>query len=156
ARYGKADERIHRVLDSTVISRGVTRAALTGILVLGAPLVYCAATLAPQAAEVSRASQATVAAATSTAATAGPRASAAPHAAAASSATASAGAAVAAPEPEAPQSAAAAQASSSRRINRYVIVSNDSVSGSWDSRDHMQFNEWKARYGNDFVWFRHD
>ena len=43
ARYGRADERIHRILDGTALSRGVTRWSAAAILVLGAPLAYLAA-----------------------------------------------------------------------------------------------------------------
>ena len=43
ARYGRPDERIHRILEGTALSRGVTRWSLAGILVLGAPLAYLAA-----------------------------------------------------------------------------------------------------------------
>lgn len=48
ARYGRADKRIHRILDSTVLSRGVTRRGLVAILVLGSPLAYVVATGHPQ------------------------------------------------------------------------------------------------------------
>ena len=48
ARYGRADERIHRILDGTVLSRGVTRWGLAAILILGLPLAYLAATAQPQ------------------------------------------------------------------------------------------------------------
>ena len=48
ARYGRPDERIHRILDGTALSRGVTRWSLAGILVLGAPLAYLVAAANPQ------------------------------------------------------------------------------------------------------------
>jgi len=48
ARYGRPDQRIHRILDGTALSRGVTRWSLAGILVLGAPLAYLVAAVNPQ------------------------------------------------------------------------------------------------------------
>jgi len=50
ARYGPADERIHRILDGTALSRGVTRWSAAAILVLGAPLAYLVAAAQPQSA----------------------------------------------------------------------------------------------------------
>jgi uncharacterized protein (TIGR03435 family) len=43
ARYGAPAERIHRILDGTALSRGVTRWSIVAILALGAPLAYLAA-----------------------------------------------------------------------------------------------------------------
>jgi hypothetical protein len=48
ARYGRPDQRIHRILDGTALSRGVTRWSLAGIFVLGAPLAYLVAAANPQ------------------------------------------------------------------------------------------------------------
>jgi multidrug efflux system membrane fusion protein len=48
ARYGPADERIHRILDGTVLSRGVTRWSVVAILALGSPLAYVVAAADPQ------------------------------------------------------------------------------------------------------------
>ena len=48
SRYGLADMRIHRILDGTALSRGVTRWGLAAILALGLPLAYLAATAQPQ------------------------------------------------------------------------------------------------------------
>jgi len=48
ARYGRADARIHRILDGTTLSRGVTRAGLAAIVALGAPLVYLVASAQAQ------------------------------------------------------------------------------------------------------------
>ena len=48
ARYGRADERIHRILDGTALSRGVTRWAVAAILALGSPLAYVVATAHPR------------------------------------------------------------------------------------------------------------
>jgi beta-lactamase regulating signal transducer with metallopeptidase domain len=47
ARYGKADERIHRILDGTTISCGLTRSRLAAILLLAAPVVFLAAAAGP-------------------------------------------------------------------------------------------------------------
>lgn len=42
------------------------------------------------------------------------------------------------------------------RVSRYLIVSGDSSSGSWDSRDEPRFSEWRSKYGAHFAWFRQD
>jgi hypothetical protein len=41
-------------------------------------------------------------------------------------------------------------------VTRYLIVSGDSSSGSWDSRDEPRFAEWRSKYGAHFAWFRQD
>jgi uncharacterized protein (TIGR03435 family) len=43
ARYGKAEDRIQRILDGTTASRGITRWTLAAVLALGSPLVLIAA-----------------------------------------------------------------------------------------------------------------
>ena len=43
ARYGRADQRIHRILDGTTLSGGVTRWSVVAILALGSPLAYLVA-----------------------------------------------------------------------------------------------------------------
>uniref|UniRef100_Q023Z3 Peptidase M56, BlaR1 n=1 Tax=Solibacter usitatus (strain Ellin6076) TaxID=234267 RepID=Q023Z3_SOLUE len=48
ARYGRADERIHRILDATVLSRGVTRRGVAVILLAGASFTYAVAAAQPQ------------------------------------------------------------------------------------------------------------
>ncbi len=50
ARYGRPDERIHRILDGTTLSRGVTRWAVASILALGSPLAYVVAAAQPRSA----------------------------------------------------------------------------------------------------------
>ena len=50
ARYGRADKRIHRILDGTAVSRGVTRWSLAAILTLGLPLAGLVAAAHPQSA----------------------------------------------------------------------------------------------------------
>lgn len=48
ARYGLAEERIHRILDATQLSRGLSRRSLAAILALVSPLAYIAAAAHPQ------------------------------------------------------------------------------------------------------------
>jgi hypothetical protein len=121
ARYGKADDRIHRILDGTAISRGVTRIGLATILALGAAVVFLAAAAIPGQAQAPLA----------------PVAPAAPGA------------------PEAPQ-APASGARDGSKVTRYLIVSGDSMNGSWDSRDERRFKEWRSKYGPHYAWFRQD
>jgi RND family efflux transporter MFP subunit len=48
ARYGRPDGRIHRILDGTNLSRGVTRWSLAAILAIGSPVAYVVAAAHPQ------------------------------------------------------------------------------------------------------------
>jgi len=48
ARYGPAQERIHRILDAASLSRGLTRRGLTAIVALGVPIAYVVAAARPQ------------------------------------------------------------------------------------------------------------
>jgi RND family efflux transporter MFP subunit len=48
ARYGRPDDRIHRILDGTILSRGVTRWSVAAILAIGSPLAYVVAAAHPQ------------------------------------------------------------------------------------------------------------
>ncbi len=41
-------------------------------------------------------------------------------------------------------------------VTRYLIVSGDSMSGSWDSGDEHRIKQLRSQYGNHFVWFRQD
>src|SRR5580700_3398692 len=50
ARYGKPEDRIHRILDATAHSRGLTRWSMAAILTLGAPLAYVVAAARPESA----------------------------------------------------------------------------------------------------------
>jgi uncharacterized protein (TIGR03435 family) len=59
ARYGRPEERIHRILDGTTLSRGVTRWSVAAILAVGAPLAYLAAATQPQTAQTSAKSRLT-------------------------------------------------------------------------------------------------
>jgi hypothetical protein len=45
---------------------------------------------------------------------------------------------------------------SGAKVTRYLIVSGDSSSGSWDSRDEARLEIWRAQYGSHFAWFRQD
>ena len=121
ARYGKADDRIDRILDGTAISRGVTRFNLATILALGAAVVFLAAAAIPGQAQAPLAPMAPV----------GPAA------------------------PQAPQ-APALGARDGSKVTRYVIVSGDSMSGAWDSREERRFKEWRSKYGSHYAWFQQD
>ena len=55
ARYGRPDDRIHRILDGTILSRGVTRWSVAAILAIGSPLAYVVAAAHPQNASTSKA-----------------------------------------------------------------------------------------------------
>ena len=48
ARYGRPDRRIHRILDGTSLSRGVTRWSVAAILAMASPLAYVVASARPQ------------------------------------------------------------------------------------------------------------
>jgi RND family efflux transporter MFP subunit len=50
ARYGRAEKRIHRILEGTALSHGVTRWTVAAILALGTPLAYLVAAAHPQSA----------------------------------------------------------------------------------------------------------
>ncbi len=49
ARYGKVEARIHRILDGTTLSRGVSRWSIAAIVALGAPVAYVVSAAQPQA-----------------------------------------------------------------------------------------------------------
>ncbi|MGD0362069.1 MAG: hypothetical protein ABSC93_14435 [Bryobacteraceae bacterium] len=57
--------------------------------------------------------------------------------------------------PQVPQ-AKSAVAPSTARVTRYLIVSGDSSSGSWDSHDEPRFEAWRSKYGSHYAWFRQD
>lgn len=48
ARYGKVEARIHRILDGTTLSRGVSRWSIAAIIALGAPVAYVVSAAQPQ------------------------------------------------------------------------------------------------------------
>jgi multidrug efflux system membrane fusion protein len=58
ARYGRPDQRIHRILEGTTLSRGVTRWSVAAILAMGSPLAYVVAAAHPQSAPQARAATA--------------------------------------------------------------------------------------------------
>jgi hypothetical protein len=120
ARYGRPDERIHRILDETSVSRGITRWSLAAILAVASPVAYLVAAVHPEAQD--------------------------------------AGAPLIAAAPQSLSAQAAAEAAPVKapapRFRRYMIFSGDSMSGSWDSRDAVDTQGLKARFGPNFVWFR--
>jgi len=169
ARYGRLDERIHRILNGTALSGGVTRWSVAAILALGAPLAYVAAAAHPQSAPQARAAAMEPVAEMATAApTSTAPVSTAPAEAAATSAAAApvkdaqaaatqAAAAQAGAAPVATTQAAPVQATTPRQsgtIRRYLIFSGNSTSGSWDSRDPVDQDGLRARFGRNFAWFR--
>lgn len=126
ARYGKPEERIHRILDGAGLSRGVSRWSAAAILAVASPLAYLAAAANPQAAPEPAAP----------ALAAKPVATAAPQ------------------KPAAPAQATPAQAAPATPIRRYMIFDNDSTSGSWDSADPMDDAALRSKFGRHFAWFR--
>jgi hypothetical protein len=58
--------------------------------------------------------------------------------------------------PQAPPPLAHNTAGDTARVTRYLIVSGDSSSGSWDNRDEASLSEWRSKYGSHFAWFRQD
>jgi hypothetical protein len=54
ARYGRADERIHRILDATVLSRGASRRSASVIVLAGAMLTYAVAAAQPESVAIAR------------------------------------------------------------------------------------------------------
>ena len=134
ARYGCPDDRIHRILNSTILSTGVTRGAVAAIVTLAVPLAYLTAAAVPARAVRSvGASPAVVSKPASTS-------------------TVAAAAQVAfAQTPAAP---ATSNVRSDAAVRRYLIVMGDNQHGSWDSRDSVTPEALRARFGNRFAWFR--
>jgi len=62
----------------------------------------------------------------------------------------------AAPTPPTALQAPPTSAHDTAKVTRYLIVSGDSSSGSWDSRDEPRFREWRSKYGSHYAWFRQD
>jgi multidrug efflux system membrane fusion protein len=58
ARYGRMDRRIQRILDSKVLSRGLTWRSVAAIVTLGSPLAYVVAMASPQSAVQTNVAQA--------------------------------------------------------------------------------------------------
>jgi beta-lactamase regulating signal transducer with metallopeptidase domain len=141
ARYGQPEKRIHRILNATALSGGVTPWSVVLILALGAPLAYVAAAAHPQSAPQARAA-ATEPVAETAAARSASTAPVATQAAAAQAGTTQAAPAQATTPPQ------------SGTIRRYLIFSGNSTSGSWDSRDPLDQEGLRARFGRNFAWFR--
>ncbi len=159
ARYGRPDERIYRILDETVLSRGVTRWSLAAILVLGTPLAYLVAAAHPQEAPVAPVAAAAPTAPTAPAAPAvesdsmeiAPQAPVAPEPPVAPE-TAPTAPMPPSPPPPMPQTS---KVTSGNTIRRYMIFDNDSnSSGSWDSNDPVDDAKLRAKFGRHFAWFR--
>jgi beta-lactamase regulating signal transducer with metallopeptidase domain len=174
ARYGRPDERIHRILEGTALSRGVTRWSVAAILVLGLPVVYLAAAARTQVAAVEpiegskadtapfghgSATKTPEAAATfeapeSVAATVQSASAAAPVAQVAAVDAQAAGAAVPAQAAATAQAGSAAAEGQHHGIRRYMVVSGSTMSGSWDSGDGMNQEGLREKFGSKFAWFR--
>jgi len=116
ARYGKAEQRIHRILESTRIPRGITRIGWGVTVGVAAPVVLLAAAVHAEMPLVQS-----------------------------SSASASTSA-----------SQSARGSRNQLRNNRYLIVTGNSMSGSFSSDDRLPLEKWKSKYGPNFVWFRQD
>jgi len=127
ARYDRPDKRIHRILDGTALSRGVTRWSVAAILAFGSPLAYVVAAAHPQAKPAVAATTPAQAAATPARPGQSPTATAAP-----------------------------AQATTPRQsaaIRRYLIVSGDSISSNW-AGSSVDEQALRAKFGRNFAWFR--
>lgn len=134
ARYGSADARIDRILDGTNLSAGLTRRAAAAIFTLAVPLAYVTAAAIPV-----RAARSVV----TTFVEAGPEA-AAP--------TTVASQVVLAQGPTAPSTTRSSR--SDEAVRRYIIVLDDTQSGSWGSGDSARPETLRSRFGNRFAWFR--
>lgn len=135
ARYTRPETRIHRILDGTVLSQGVTRWRVATILTLGLSLGYVIAALHAQqpSASIAAAGQ------TAQAAPPAPPRPAQPPL-----------------PPSAPEPPEASVTTHGRDIQRYMVVlGDDTISGSWNSEDALDAPErLRAEYGHSFAWFR--
>jgi len=144
ARYGKPEKRIQRILEGRSIPRGVTTRGVAAIALIGLPAVFVAAAVGPRLvyqappAQAAAASQPTEPIAAIT----GPGTKTAPASAV----------------PQAASAAASQTGSSSQspKIQRYIIRMDDHLSGSWDSRDPVDEQALRGRFGNRYAWFRRD
>lgn len=135
ARYGRPGDRIDRILDGPMISTGVTRRAAAAIFALAVPLAYVTAAAVPTRAAQARTAMIGM----------GPTAS-------MRSAVTMAAAATQAPTTPSTNNTG----TGSTTIRRYLIYLGDSQSGSWDSRDPMDRDALRAKFGDRFAWFRQD
>jgi predicted nucleic acid-binding Zn-ribbon protein len=142
ARYGSADARIHRILNSTLLSRGVPRGAAGLICLLAVPLVYVTAAAVPSQA-VGAVSNTTVTADSASAVAPSEPGTVTPVEPSAFVQASAASSAAEHPKKEAAQ-------------RRYIIVLGNSESGSWDSRDRISPDALRSRFGNRFAWFRNE
>jgi len=126
ARYGKAEQRIHRILESTRISCGITRIGWGVTVAVAAPVVLLSAAVHPVRTQgfisIALAEMPLVQSSSASASTT--------------------------------QSARGTR--NVQRNNRYLIVSGNSMSGSFSSDDRLPLEQRKSKYGPNFVWFRQD
>ena len=127
ARYGRPEERIHRILDGAGLSRGVTRWSVAAIVAVACPLAYLAAAASALQPET-------------------------PAIVTVNSITEQAPAAAAVADAAQERQPAAAPRPSD--IRRYMIFDGDSTSGSWDSRDPVDEEGLRAKFGHRLAWFR--
>lgn len=153
ARYERPEVRINRILHAPGSAFGVTRKALILIVVLAAPAAYLlavahadAAPVAPAAGSAAPSVVAVPGLPHSPAQSATPPAKAVPK----QSARPSSGPAAAAPSSSAQ---AATSTESSASIQRYLVIDDSSMSGSWNSRD-TDVEKLREKFGRHFAWFR--
>ncbi len=140
ARYGCPDDRIDRILDGTAISTGVTRKAAAAIFAIAVPLAYVTAAAVPGRAVREPFGAGTVNRMGTTMRLVSTR-------------MPSTTALLAAAQAPAPPSAKSEQADSTT-IRRYLIFLGNTESGSWDSRDPVDRETLRAKFGSRFAWFR--
>ncbi len=140
ARYGKPERRIDRILNGESIPRAVSRRGVAAIVAIGLPAAFFAGAVGPrfvhqaqaaQAVETPRMTEPDVAPPSL-----GPAKTAQPQVASA------------APDPQAPRSSAGPE------IQRYIIRMGEDRSGSWDSRDPVDEEALRRRFGDRYAWFR--
>jgi hypothetical protein len=141
ARYGRVDARISRILEGTSFSRGVTRWGMLAVLVFGVPLAFAVAASQLPLTPAAPSEPAT------------PAAAASPVGISVSPQTPAAQRSPVAPAAPSVPAAIEQGGPSHRTIRRYLIVSGDSMSGSWDSSDDMNLAELREKYGRHFAWF---
>jgi beta-lactamase regulating signal transducer with metallopeptidase domain len=167
ARYGRGGGRILRILDSTTLSRGLTRVGATTILAIAVPAVFLAAAVTPAPHESSLPASIPSAPSVPSALSQQPTSSPTPTAPRPSPSrlpspdrteqgegeSQAAGTGVSAAEPA---SSSPDEERDNAREGRYLIVDGNSMSGSWDSRDEPRLAKWRSRYGGQFAWFRRE
>jgi len=170
ARHGRAYGRILRILDSTTLSRGLTRAGAATILAVAVPAVFLAAAVTSAPHESS--SPARVASPRSVPPAPSPQPATSPARTISPPSPSSlptsepaeqgqgesrgAGTGISASETASPPSSGAAAEKDGERNHSYLIVDGNSMSGSWDSRDEPRLAQLRSRYGDHFAWLRRD